>query len=50
MDAWKAEHARVAQALERCGGLNAVRCARIDAASLRKAVDRINEIRMLRSR
>ena len=50
MDAWKSEHARVADALRRCGGLSALRCARIDAASLRKAVDEINEIRSLRSR
>ncbi len=43
--AWKAEHARVADALKRCGGLNAWRCATVDAASLKMIVDQINEIR-----
>jgi hypothetical protein len=46
--AWKAEHARVAEALKRCGGLGAYRCATIDAASLKMVVDQINEIRSKR--
>lgn len=48
--AWKAEHARAADALKRCGGLNAYRCAEVDAASLKTLVDQINEIRSERGR
>jgi hypothetical protein len=48
--AWKAEHARVAEALKRCGGLAAYRCATIDAGSLRMVVDQINEIRSQKER
>jgi hypothetical protein len=47
---WKAEHARVAGALKRCGGLNAVRCVQVDAASLKVVVDQINEIRSQKDR
>lgn len=48
--AWQAEHANAAEALARCGGLMALRCMRVDAATLRAAVDQINEIRAERGR
>lgn len=43
--AWKAEHARAAEYLQRCGGLRAVRCATLDASTLRSVIDQIDEIR-----
>lgn len=43
--AWKEEHARVAEHLKRCGGLNAYRCVEINPATLKGLVDRVNEIR-----
>jgi hypothetical protein len=46
--AWQAEHAKAAEVLARCGGLNVYRCARLDAATLKAAVDQINEIRSAR--
>lgn len=48
--AWKDEHARVADLLKRCGGLNAHRCAQLDPATLRALVDQINEIRSLKEK
>jgi hypothetical protein len=43
--AWKEEHARAAQALKRCGGINAYRCVELNAATLKGLIDRVNEIR-----
>ena len=48
--AWKSEHARVADQLRRCGGLRAVRCAELDAVSLKVLVNQINEIRSLKEK
>jgi hypothetical protein len=44
-DGWKTEHQRVADQLQRCGGLRATRCAELDAGSLKVLIDQINEIR-----
>jgi hypothetical protein len=45
VEAWKEEHARAANALHRCGGLNAYRCAEVNSFTLKALVGRINEIR-----
>ena len=50
MEAWKAEHGRVAEVLRRCGGLRAANCVQLDAASLSKAINQINEIRSQKDR
>jgi hypothetical protein len=46
--AWKAEHAKVVQYLQRCGGLRAVRCGTLDAGALRSLIDHIKELRSSR--
>jgi hypothetical protein len=48
--AWRAEHARVAAHLQRCGGLRFTRCAEINAASLKVLIDQVNEIRALKEK
>jgi hypothetical protein len=47
-DAWKLEHDRAAEYLRRCGGLRAVQCATLDAATLKTLVDQINQIRSIK--
>ncbi len=48
--AWRAEHARVAAHLQRCGGLQFTRCAELNAASLKLAIDQLNELRALKEK